>query len=171
MKGSNTGNDPGSYGTMGIPSPSNNPGARAYGAATWVDSNGDLWMFGGNGVSPTWSGMLADVWKYTIATNEWTWMQGNPGDYSNFGTLQVPNATNSPGQREECTANWIDANGNLWFYGDCVTALVQQMGTICGCLIQEQTSGHGWQAAFQPTCSLFMELKMFLIRQTIPVAE
>jgi PKD repeat protein len=117
MKGPIAGNDPGYYGTMGIPSSLNNPGARGYGAAAWVDMNGDLWLYGGNGITPLVGGMLADLWKYHIATNEWTWMAGNPWDYSNFGIQGVPAATNTPGEREECTANWVDANGNLWFYG------------------------------------------------------
>jgi hypothetical protein len=33
------------YGTQGIPSTSNNPGARD-GSVSWIDSNGFLWLFG-----------------------------------------------------------------------------------------------------------------------------
>lgn len=36
----------GSYGTRGIPDPSNVPGAR-YDAVSWLDPNGNLWLFGG----------------------------------------------------------------------------------------------------------------------------
>lgn len=117
VKGPSTGNDPGYYGTMGVSSPANNPGARAYGSATWVDMNGDLWLYGGNGYGGIFSGMLADLWKYNIATNEWTWVAGMPNDPSNYGTMSVPAATNTPGEREECTANWVDSLSNLWFYG------------------------------------------------------
>jgi hypothetical protein len=33
----------------------------------WTDLNGDLWLFGGTmGIS-----RMADLWRYTIATNTW----------------------------------------------------------------------------------------------------
>ena len=34
------------YGTQGIPSSSNNPGARSS-CVSWLDSSGDFWLFGG----------------------------------------------------------------------------------------------------------------------------
>ncbi|HRD39199.1 MAG TPA: kelch repeat-containing protein, partial [Bacteroidia bacterium] len=76
MKGTDTLTKPGIYGTMGVASPSNNPGAR-HGAATWVDNNGDLWLFGGEGVTTnTVLCWLNDLWKYTVSTGNWTWMGG-----------------------------------------------------------------------------------------------
>ncbi len=36
----------GVYGTMGVPSPSNTPGARGYGFLSWKDLNGDFWIYG-----------------------------------------------------------------------------------------------------------------------------
>ena len=44
----NTINTPGIYGTQGIPSPSNYPGAREF-AVGGIDSSGSLWLFGGHG--------------------------------------------------------------------------------------------------------------------------
>src|SRR5262245_40438592 len=35
---------PGSYGTQNVPSPTNNPPSRGWGAASWVDLLGNLWM-------------------------------------------------------------------------------------------------------------------------------
>lgn len=58
---------PGIYGTIGTPGPGNNPGAR-FGAASWVDSQGDLWLFGGYGVDETGTaGVLDDLWEYQQA--------------------------------------------------------------------------------------------------------
>jgi len=48
MVGSNLGNQPGTYGTLGIPAPGNVPGAREF-AVNWVDASGSLWLFGGVG--------------------------------------------------------------------------------------------------------------------------
>ena len=39
---------PGVYGTLGIAAAGNIPGARDS-AATWTDSNGNFWLFGGEG--------------------------------------------------------------------------------------------------------------------------
>ena len=46
IAGSDTLNQPGVYGTKGIPSPSNVPGARER-SVSWTDANGNLWLFGG----------------------------------------------------------------------------------------------------------------------------
>src|ERR1035438_2882955 len=48
MGGSSTPNKPGIYGTLGVSAPSNSPGGRAI-PATWIDSNGNHWIFGGYG--------------------------------------------------------------------------------------------------------------------------
>ena len=110
----------GSYGTQGVASPSNHPGSRGWGAASWTDNSGDLWLFGGWGMDASGQiGPLGDLWRYHIATNEWTWMSGSPNAYYNgsYGTIQVPNVSNAPPSRQECIANWVDNNGDLWLYG------------------------------------------------------
>jgi hypothetical protein len=48
MSGSNQGNQRGTYGNMGEPSPSNVPGARTK-LLSWVDNEGSFWIFGGYG--------------------------------------------------------------------------------------------------------------------------
>ena len=35
-------------GIKGVPAPANTPGSRTYGASTWRDLQGNLWLFGGN---------------------------------------------------------------------------------------------------------------------------
>ena len=50
MSGSNTvgshGGQPGVYGALGVPAAGNTPGGRN-GSASWTDSSGNLWLFGG----------------------------------------------------------------------------------------------------------------------------
>jgi N-acetylneuraminic acid mutarotase len=64
--GSNVYGSPGSYGIKGVPSASNVPGARS-GASMWIDSSGNLWLFGGSGYGTTGAlnQYLNDLWKYS----------------------------------------------------------------------------------------------------------
>ncbi len=117
VKGNATANSQGSYGTQGVPSFSNNPCSRAWGTPTWTDKNGDFWMYGG------YSGAagLSDMWRYNVASNTWTWMQGPNATITNsspvYGARAVEAAANTPGARYECDAVWTDNNGYLWLYG------------------------------------------------------
>jgi hypothetical protein len=64
-------NAPISYAADGAPSNSNVPGRRSN-AASWVDSTGNLLLFGGYGVDSTGAtGMLNDLWEFTPATGSW----------------------------------------------------------------------------------------------------
>ncbi len=49
ISGSNLHMQPGVYGTQGVPSPYNVPGARGS-SVSWIDSNDNFWLFGGSGV-------------------------------------------------------------------------------------------------------------------------
>ena len=53
----------GVYGTQGIASVSNTPGARSD-AVSWTDNAGDLWLFGGRQQDSNGDGMLNDLWRY-----------------------------------------------------------------------------------------------------------
>jgi hypothetical protein len=107
----------GNWGTQGVPSPTNNPPGRAFGATSWTDNQGNLWLFGGNhtGFIPP----MSDLWKYNISTNEWTWMKGPniTGQTGVYGTQGVADPANRPGCRSECAAAWTDNSGNLWLFG------------------------------------------------------
>ncbi len=118
IKGPGIPNQNGSYGTQLVPSITNNPRGRAWGMPTWVDTAGDLWLFGGTILGPY---ELNDLWRYHIATNEWTWMKGSNtnSDPGHYGTIQVPSPTNNPPSRGDTKASWIDANNCLWMFGGC----------------------------------------------------
>jgi N-acetylneuraminic acid mutarotase len=126
MSGSDTvgghGGQPGVYGTLGTPAPQNTPGSRNF-AATWTDSNGNLWLFGGQGYDVnSIAGPLNDLWKFNLLTNEWAWMSGsstvgpNDGQSGVYGALGTPAAGNTPGGLY-APSSWTDSNGNLWLFG------------------------------------------------------
>ncbi len=120
VKGPNTSNQVGTYGTMGMPSPANNPGARGWGGYAWVDTSNQLWLYGGWGYGSTGgSGALSDLWVYNIVTNEWTWMNGNTSISVPpvYGTFHVFASNVNPGMRIEGESSWIGADNNLWLYG------------------------------------------------------
>ena len=63
---------PGVYGTLGQPAAGNVPGGRS-GAVGWIDSKGNLWLFGGNN-EYLMGGNLNDLWEFNPSTNQWAWM-------------------------------------------------------------------------------------------------
>jgi N-acetylneuraminic acid mutarotase len=115
---------PGVYGKLGVPGTANVPGGR-FGASSWTDGSGNLWLFGGQGVdeSQTW-GWLNDLWQFSPSTGEWTWMSGSsyiPAGYGwgppgVYGKLGVAATTNVAGGREGA-GRWLDKSGNVWIFG------------------------------------------------------
>jgi len=118
MSGPNTGDPPGSYGIMGTPSISNYPPNRSETNASWVDANGNLWLFGGMGRIGGTIQKYNDLWRYDISTNMWTWMKGDSigNSMGNYGVKGVPAISNEPSGR--CVySKWKDADGNFWLFG------------------------------------------------------
>ncbi len=122
MNGPTTSNNPPVYGTLGVPSVTNSPGARE-GSCTWTDSNNDFWLFGGgyfNGGNPVY---YCDLWKYTVATNQWMWVGGTTSVNASpvYGAQNISSPLNTPGGRA-FSAGSVDANGNFLLYGgECIT--------------------------------------------------
>jgi len=122
---------PGVYGTpLGTPVAGNIPGGRDN-AATWTDSSGNLWLFGGEGFDANANfGDLNDLWEFNPSANDWTWMGGSStlpascagsttvtcGQPGLYGTLITPAAGNVPGGRDYA-ATWTDTSGNFWLFG------------------------------------------------------
>jgi hypothetical protein len=73
----NKANQNGNYGQQGIAALTNIPGGRQE-AVGWADANGNLWLFGGEGLDDvgTPNGILNDLWVYNLASNKWTWVMG-----------------------------------------------------------------------------------------------
>lgn len=117
IKGDSTAKKSGIYGVKGVASPANNPGSRISGTS-WIDNAGDLWLFGGSPTAIYTNQYYNDLWKYNIATNQWTWVSGDSlfSVYGIYGNKGIPDDANKPGARFEC-ASWKDNAGNLWLFG------------------------------------------------------
>jgi Galactose oxidase, central domain len=118
VAGSSVANTKGSYGTKGVASASNAPGAR-YLSSNWMDKQGNLWLFGGYGTDSVGdTATLSDLWKFSVSTGEWTSMGGlqTAGATGVYGTLGVPDPANIPGSRKGAVT-WADSNGNSWLFG------------------------------------------------------
>jgi hypothetical protein len=117
----------GTYGTLGA---AGTPGGRQA-AVLWVDTTGNVWLFGGFGFDSMGTGspqggfpqgaILNDLWEFT--GGQWIWVSGGKlaNQTGTYGTAAVSNlstgaAANVPGSRWGASG-WSDAHGNLWFYG------------------------------------------------------
>ena len=109
MSGSDTANALGVYGTKGTASTGNIPGART-GSVSWVDSSGNLWLFGGSAFN--------DLWEFNPTAKTWTWVSGSStaGAAGVYGTKGIASANNVPGGRDSAVG-WTDKAGNLWLFG------------------------------------------------------
>jgi len=108
----------GVYGTLGKFSDGNAPGCRSN-ALSWTDSNGNFWLFGGQGCTATFPrSVLNDLWEFKPSTNQWAWMGGSSTGYQGgvYGTLKTAAAGNVPGSRTDASG-WADSSGNLWLFG------------------------------------------------------
>jgi hypothetical protein len=106
------------YGVKGVASATNTPGARR-GSATWADSSGHLWLFGGNVYdSVEQRGNFADLWVYDMTSDQWTWVGGaNTLDTAGTnGALGVAAPSNTPGARGQM-GFWTDHSGRFWMFG------------------------------------------------------
>ncbi len=108
----------GIYGTQGVASANNLPGARVD-SVSWRDNSDNLWLFGGYGFDSTGTGgSLNDLWEFSPTTKEWTWAGGS--DTANakgfYGTQGVASANNVPPARYGSAAS-TDSDGIVWLFG------------------------------------------------------
>ncbi|MDH4120966.1 MAG: Ig-like domain-containing protein [Deltaproteobacteria bacterium] len=132
--GPSTINGVGVYGTKGVAAVGNQPGSR-WGSATWRDSAGNFWLFGGFGLgsAATPLGDLNDLWMYNPTTGLWTWvagsstasawgMAGTKDSMGVYGTKGTAAAANTPPPLDSATY-WTDSSGNFWLFGGMDNAL------------------------------------------------
>lgn len=112
----------GNYGTFGVESINNLPGARE--SATIWTYNNKTYLFGGKyttgvpaSMSPFYnpiSSYLNDLWVYNHSTNNWTWLKGanSPGQ---AGIYINGSGFETPGAREKSTA--VSINGKAYLFG------------------------------------------------------
>jgi N-acetylneuraminic acid mutarotase len=121
----------GVYGTAGTAAATNVPGAR-YAASSWIDSSGNLWLFGGYGDDSSGTvGKLNDLWEYTPSSAQWTWVGGESVANASgvYGTLGTAADTNVPGARQAANS-WIDSSGNLWLFGGVGYDAIGSVGNL-----------------------------------------
>ena len=96
----------------------NTPGARGF-AASWTDSSGNLWLFGGWLPPSTQAPFLNDLWEYNPSVGTWTWVSGanGPNVSGTYQTVGTPSINNVPGARGGRRLVRIDSSGNLWLFG------------------------------------------------------
>jgi N-acetylneuraminic acid mutarotase len=118
VNGGNGANASGVYGTAGTAAAGNVPGSR-YAASSWIDSSGNLWLFGGFGEDSAGGvGKLDDLWEFSTSSGQWTWVGGEDGTDGSgyYGTLGTASSGVLPGARQGASS-WIDSTGNLWLFG------------------------------------------------------
>ncbi|HTS70142.1 MAG TPA: choice-of-anchor tandem repeat GloVer-containing protein [Terriglobia bacterium] len=87
----------GVYGALGVPAAANVPGGRRW-PNGWVDGNGYLWLFGGDGFDATGKeGSLNDLWEYQPGTPPppaaTPTFSVPPGTYASPQTVTISDAT------------------------------------------------------------------------------
>jgi hypothetical protein len=122
--GSTAGYANGVYGTQGQAAAGNIPGSR-WGAPSWTDASGNLWLLGGNAIDKNGNfGRLNDLWKFSPASKQWTWVGGsdtyNGPVESVYGTPGQAGTGAWPGANELAAAT-MDASGNFWLFGGAET--------------------------------------------------
>lgn len=102
------------YGIKGVESAGNIPGGRAL-SATWKDSAGNFWMFGGE---DSYGNVYNDLWRYNITTHQWAWISGESttNGAGNYGTQGTSSLASLPPSRSSI-ASAIDSSGNMWLFG------------------------------------------------------
>ena len=111
------------FGDLASPSKNNTPGCRK-GAAGWLDTDGNLWVFGGSGTGSRvldsdnkMALLLSDLWMFDLGKEVWTWMgglsevEGKP----EYGKEDVASIYNIPGARTGAT--YWTANNRFYMFG------------------------------------------------------
>lgn len=132
------------YGTQGTGSTSNKPGG-VWGGHSWMDTNGDLWYFGGQGKGAASTVILLNtLWKYDVSSGKWTWVTGSQGTETNgtYGTLGTASSSNTPGSRHRFVG-WEDETGDFWLFGGFGRAASGTNGSLSD-LWKFETSSEKW---------------------------
>jgi len=95
------------------------PGGR-WGAASYTDAAGNVWMFGGQGYdSANAVGLLNDLWEYNLGSGTWTLVSGTTTANQNGAypaSAGTGGAAFTPGGRQTAVL-WVDSTGKIWLFG------------------------------------------------------
>jgi len=119
LSGSNSINDAGSYGTIGVENSSNVPAGRQRAFSANLE-DGNFYLFGGfyRNYSNNFHNYYNDLWKYNLSTGNWTWLSGSSGSNTSgiYGIKGIADILNCPGSRNE-GFSWSDKSGSIYLFG------------------------------------------------------
>lgn len=97
--------------------PGGSPSARE-GSATYVDNQGNLWLFGGTRINDTTGDpeRLNDLWKYDPVTGEWTWMTGSSTG-NDLGDFELDHREQGTPAARADAGFWVDDGGRFYLLG------------------------------------------------------
>jgi N-acetylneuraminic acid mutarotase len=187
---------PGVYGELGTPTAGNVPSSR-WTAASWIDDNGNFWLFGGQGVDAKYyPGYLNDFWELNIFASpvQWTWMGGSStipascagqevveddtdlgllscGQPGAYGSLGMPDASNIPGGRDTASF-WTDQSGDLWLFGGTGFDRSGNFGALNDLWVFQSTLGTlpAVMPTFNPVQGIYAAGQMITISDATPNA-
>jgi N-acetylneuraminic acid mutarotase len=110
--GSNFVNQIGQYGTQGLGSTQNIPGARKGGSYAII--NNKFYLFGGYGYGQNSLGSLNDLWEFNVLNSEWRYISGST-DANAQGYFNSFFFNTRPGARSN--SNLIAFNNSLYLFG------------------------------------------------------
>jgi Galactose oxidase, central domain len=85
-----------------------------WGAVSWTDASGNLWLFGGQSSLA----FLNDLWVFNTSTKLWTQVPvGGFNQNGTYGTQGVGSTGNLPGGRVLATARYDSSTNVLWLFG------------------------------------------------------
>jgi N-acetylneuraminic acid mutarotase len=114
-----------------------------YGNASWTDSAGNLWVFGGcEEAECSISG--DDLWSYSPTTSTWTYVSGTNTELSTgfgvYGSKGTAAAANIPGARSGASY-WTDQSNRFWLLGGSGFDATGNNGTLNDLWMYAPTTG------------------------------
>lgn len=87
-------------------------------SATWIDSDGNLWLYGGSASDSVLNSYKArtDLWMFDIETERWLWIDGEKDSSPELTYPENYGEPGHPGKRTEAKI-WRDVNGDIWLFG------------------------------------------------------
>ena len=174
----NTCGQPGVYGTLGTPAAGNVPGGR-FGAVSWTDSSGHLWLFGGLGHDASGAVWVSQRPLGVQPFHEPMGMDGRKQRGASVCVREGPvrrlwhvgNACHRKRpRRTRVCSGWIDAAAISGSLGALVTMppAMAAVSTTFGSSILPRINGHGWAGAIPPA---LMASQEFMARWALPPPE
>ena len=118
LSGSNLPTQPGTYGLMGLASPSNTPGGRWLYGIHLDEERRLIYLLAGEGVSTTGTTLLNDLWQFNLTNDIWTWLAGSNNSVqnprANYGTKGVSTSVTIFGGRKNFGSVFVASQNSIY---------------------------------------------------------